>query len=186
MKIKIIDKSYEEVMSLPRQKHKKPLRPSLFFRTLMKVVSAPDLMQTHFKSERIGMEKLGKKESALFLMNHSSFIDLEIVPEILYPRPFNIVATSDAFIGKNLLMRLIGCISTHKFVADATLVRDMLYTVKKLKSSIVLFPEAGYTIDGRTTVLPDNIGKLITTGTPSIFMSLPILSGRTVVLPSMV
>ena len=161
MKIKIIDKSYEEVMSLPRQKHKKPLRPSLFFRTLMKVVSAPDLMQTHFKSERIGMEKLGKKESALFLMNHSSFIDLEIVPEILYPRPFNIVATSDAFIGKNLLMRLIGCISTHKFVADATLVRDMLYTVKKLKSSIVLFPEAGYTIDGRTTVLPDNIGKLI-------------------------
>lgn len=161
MKIKIIDKTYEEVMSLPRKKHSKPVRPSLFFRTLMKVISMPDLRKTHFKSEKIGMEKLGKKESALFLMNHSCFIDLEIVPALLYPRPFNIVSTSDAFIGKSLLMRLIGCIPTHKFVADTSLVRDMMYTLKKNNSSVVLFPEAGYSIDGRTTVLPDNMGKLV-------------------------
>ena len=161
MKIKVIKKSYDEVMNLPHPRHKKPRRPDIFFRTLMKIVSASDLRKTNFKSTKIGMERLGKRESALFLMNHSSFIDLEIVPTILYPRPFNIVATSDAFIGKNLLMRLIGCIPTSKFVADTTLVRDMIHVVKKLKSSIVLFPEAGYSIDGRSTVLPDTIGRLV-------------------------
>lgn len=161
MKIKVIEKSYDEVMKIPRAKHKKPRRPNLFFRTLMRAVSAPDLKKANFKSTKIDMDRLGKKESALFLMNHSSFIDLEIVPALLYPRPFNIVATSDAFIGKDLLMRLIGCIPTHKFVADSILVRDMLHTVKKLKSSIVLFPEAGYSIDGCATVLPDTVSKLI-------------------------
>jgi hypothetical protein len=107
------------------------------------------------------MERLGKDEPALFLMNHSSFIDMEIVSTVLYPRPFNIVTTSDAFIGKNKLLRLIGCIPTNKFVADTTLVRDMLHAVRKLKSSVVMFPEAGYSIDGTSTTLPDSIGALV-------------------------
>jgi hypothetical protein len=106
------------------------------------------------------MERLGKKEPALYLMNHSCFIDLEIIPTILFPRPFNIVATRDTFIGKNLLIRLIGCIPTSKFVADTTLVRDIMHAIKKQKSSVVMFPEAGYSLDGRTTVLPDSLGKL--------------------------
>jgi hypothetical protein len=94
-------------------------------------------------------------------MNHSSFIDMEIVSTVLYPRPFNIVTTSDAFIGKNKLLRLIGCIPTNKFVSDTTLVRDIIHAIKKLNSSVVLFPEAGYTIDGTTTTLPDSTGSLI-------------------------
>ena len=161
MKIKITEKSYDKVMAIKRKKHRKPRRPDIFFRTLLKLVSIPDLKKTHFKSKRIDMDRLGKREPALFLMNHSSFIDLEIVPALLYPRPFNIVATSDAFIGKNLLMYLIGCIPTNKFVSDSILVRDILHTVKKLKSSIVLFPEAGYSIDGTATPLPDTTGRLV-------------------------
>jgi 1-acyl-sn-glycerol-3-phosphate acyltransferase len=160
MKIKVIDKSYEEAMAIKPPHHKKPLKPSIFFRTLMKVLAIPNIMKTHMKHERIGMEKLGKKEPALYLMNHSCFIDLEIIPTILYPRPFNIVATRDTFIGKNLLIRLIGCIPTSKFVADTTLVRDIMHAIKKQKSSVVMFPEAGYSLDGRTTVLPDSLGKL--------------------------
>ena len=107
------------------------------------------------------MEKLGKKEPAFFFMNHSCFLDLEIVPTILYPRPFNIVATSDAFIGKNWLMKQIGCISTNKFVTDTTLVRDMMYATRKLGNSVVMFPEAGYSFDGRSVPLPDTLGKMV-------------------------
>lgn len=161
MKIKVIEKSYDEVMAQPREKHKKPHKPDIFFRTLMKLVSLPDMWKTHYHNEKIEMERLGKNEPALFLMNHSSFIDLEIVATALYPRPFNIVTTGDGFIGKNWLMRHIGCIPTNKFVADTTLVRDILYAIKKLRSSVVLFPEAGYSIDGTSTVLPDTVGKLI-------------------------
>ncbi len=161
MKIKVIKKDYNEVVALKRRRHVKPGKPNIFFRTLLKIVSLPDILKTNFKCERIGMERLGKKENALFLMNHSSFIDMEIVSTILYPRPFNIVTTSDAFIGKNKLLRLIGCIPTNKFVTDTNLVRDMLHVTKKLKSSVVLFPEAGYSIDGTSTTLPDSIGSLV-------------------------
>ena len=125
MKIKVIDKPLAQVLALKPAPHKKPKRPGVFFRTLMKLVAAPDLAATHFKAERIGMEGVSPKEPCFFLMNHSSFIDLEIVASLLYPRPFNIVATTDGFVGKPWLMRAIGCIPTRKFVTDVALVRDM-------------------------------------------------------------
>lgn len=161
MKTKVYNKSYEEVMALPRRKHKKPIKPNILFRTLLKLVSLPDIIATRFSCEKIGMERLGRREPAFFLMNHSCFLDLEIVPTILYPRPFNIVATTDAFIGKEWLMRQIGCISTNKFVTEMTLIRDMMHSVKKLKSSVVMFPEAGYSFDGRCVPLPDTLGKMV-------------------------
>jgi len=164
MKIKIQSRPYLQIMEEYKEKHekhRKPEKPNIFFRTLLKLVSLPDLLATHFKCERVGMERLGKKEPAFFLMNHSSFIDLEIVSSILYPRPFNIVATTDGFIGKDWLMRQIGCIPTKKFVTDTTLVRDMLYTTKKLRDSIVMYPEASYSFDGTATPLPESIGKCV-------------------------
>ncbi len=161
MKIKIIDTTYDEAMKIKPPHHKKPLKPSMFFRILMKLLSVRAIRKTHFTCEKIGMEKLGKKEPAFYLMNHSCFIDMKIVPTLLFPRPFNIVATRDTYIGKELLIRLIGCIPTTKFVADTTLVRDIIYAIRKLKSSVVMFPEAGYSLDGRATVLPDSLGKMI-------------------------
>lgn len=161
MKIKVVRKPYSEVMSMNRGKHIVPKRPNMFFRTLMRLVSIPDLSATHFKYKDIGMERLGKKEPCLVLMNHSSFIDLEIAATVMYPRPFNIISTTDGFIGKNWLMRQIGCIPTKKFVNDPTLLGDMRYAVEKLKSSVVLFPEAGYSFDGTSTTLPDTLGRCV-------------------------
>ena len=159
MRIKVTPKKYEDVLNMPKEKHIKPKKPNILFRTLLKLVSLPDLMSVKFKCEKEGMEKLSKKEPCLFLMNHSSFIDLEIASSILYPRPFNIVATTDGFVGKSWLMRQIGCIPTKKFVMDMSLVRDLSHTVKNLKSSVIMYPEAGYSFDGTATTLPDSLGK---------------------------
>ena len=161
MKTKLIRKSYDEVMAMPRRKHQKPVKPNILFRTLMLVASLPDIIATGFKANKIGMERLGKKEPAFFLMNHSCFLDLEIVPTVLYPRRFNIVATTDAFIGKAWLLRQIGCISTNKFVTEMNLVRDMMHAGKKLQDSVVMFPEAGYSFDGRAVPMPDSLGKMV-------------------------
>ena len=164
MKIKAIKRSYNEIIEefrSTKRTHVKPKKPSILFRTLMKVVSIPDLLATGFKCKKIGMDKLPKKEPAFFLMNHSSFIDLEIAASSLYPRPFNIVTTTDGFIGKDWLMRQIGCIPTKKFTSDTTTVRDILHAVKKLNSNVLMFPEAGYTLDGTATVIPDTIGKCV-------------------------
>ena len=99
MKIKTANKSYQDVMAMPAMKHRKPLRPTIFFRTLLLVLSAFELAATRFKYRKIGMEKLENDEPCLILMNHSSFIDLEIAATIFYSRPFNIVCTSDGFVG---------------------------------------------------------------------------------------
>ncbi|MBQ7838960.1 MAG: 1-acyl-sn-glycerol-3-phosphate acyltransferase [Lachnospiraceae bacterium] len=161
MKIRTAAMSYEDVLALKPQKHKKPMKQLLLFRLLLRIVSMPDLLVTGFKCEKIGMEKLGKKEPCLILMNHSSFIDLKIASTILFPRAFNIVCTSDGFVGKNWLMRLLGCIPTRKFQFDVGLVKDMLYAVKDLNSSILMYPEASYSFDGTATPLPESLGKCL-------------------------
>ena len=161
MKIKTAAMDYDAVLALPEQKHEKPKKPTMPFRLLLKTVSAADLRATNFTCRKIGMEKLGADEPCLILMNHSSFIDLKIASTVLYPRPFNIVCTSDGFVGKEWLMRNLGCIPTQKFCMDTTLVRDMIYAVRTLKSSILMYPEASYTFDGTATPLPDTIGKCV-------------------------
>ena len=161
MKIKIINKSYEDVLALPKMKKRKPIRQHMFFRALLKVVSSFDLWAAKFKCRKIDMDKLGKKEPCLVLMNHSSFIDLEIVASVLFPKEFHIVTTADAFVGLKWILRLIGCIPTKKFVTDTNLIRDMIYTVKELKASVVMYPEASYSFDGTATPLPDSIGRLV-------------------------
>lgn len=158
MKIKTARANYEDVAARPTLPHKKPLRPNIAFRTLLKVVSDAALLPVKHSFRKIGMEKLGRDEPCMYLMNHSAFIDLEIAASMIYPRPFNIVCTSDGFVGKNWLMRQIGCIPTQKFVPDLTLVRDMLYTVNTNRTSILMFPEASYSFDGTATPLPDSLG----------------------------
>ena len=161
MKIVKRDLPYEKVTALPRQKRKKPIRPLRLLHGLIRVLSVPELLATHFHVNKIGMERLGKKEPCLILMNHSCFLDLKIASACLFPRPFHIICTSDGFVGKNLLMRLIGCIPTTKFVTDLSLVRDMLYTAKTLGGAILMYPEASYSFDGTATTLPESLGSLV-------------------------
>lgn len=161
MKIKNRDLPYDEVLAIPREPHLLPKRPTMLFRTLLKTLSARELRAVDFSYTSKGMERLGPDEPALILMNHSSFIDLKIAATVLYPRPFNIVCTSDGFVGKRGLMRSLGCIPTKKFILDTTLVRDMRYAVDKLRDSVLLYPEAGYSFDGTATTLPASLGKLL-------------------------
>ena len=138
-----------------------PKKPSRFFRWLMRFVARPHLKKTGFSFTKKGLERLGKDEPCLILMNHSSFIDLEIAATVFYPRPLNIVTTMDAFIGKNWLMRQIGCIETRKFHTSAKLLREIRYALDTLKTSVLVYPEAGYTFDGTRTALPESLGKCV-------------------------
>ena len=161
MKIKTAKMGYEEVLALPAWEHEKPIRQRLLFRMILLLLSMWDLWMTRFTYRTVGLEKLGKDEPCLVLMNHSSFIDLKIAARLLVTRPFHVVCTSDGFVGKLWMMRLIGCIPTRKFMMDVTLVRDMVYAVRELKSSILMFPEASYSFDGTQTPLPESLGKCL-------------------------
>ena len=160
MKIKTKKLSWAEVQNLPRPKHKTPIRPHPLFRPVVRVASVPDLMFARVSYEKVHMEAAGDGPW-LILMNHSSFIDLEIASKLLYPKPYNIVCTSDGLVGKEWLMRQIGCIPTQKFVPDLMLSRDMLSAVREKKTSVLMYPEASYSFDGCATPLPRQLGQLL-------------------------
>ena len=130
---------------------------------LIRILSIFDLLPTRFTYTWKDKEKLGKKEPCLILMNHSSFIDMKIASKIFFPRRYGIVCTSDSFVGgfMSLLIRLIGCIPTQKFVTDVGLIKDMEYLLKKKKCSILMYPEASYSFDGTATALPRKMGVLL-------------------------
>ncbi len=160
MKIKTIRLSPVEALAKPKLRHFKPQKPWWILGLLIRLISIPDLLATRFKFTKERMDLVGK-EPCLILMNHSSFIDLEIAYRIFFPKPFCIVSTTDGMVGKYWLMRKLGCIPTQKYVTDIRLIMDMLHAIRKNNCSILMYPEAGYSFDGCATTLPRKLGTLI-------------------------
>ena len=171
MKIKVIETDYDTAIASKQVKKFVPKKPNILFRTLLKIVCTPDLIATKFKLNKINMDKLGKKEPCLYLMNHSSFIDPKIALASLYPKPVNIISTLDGLVGKRWLMRNLGCVPTRKYVPDLQLIKDMNYCLKKLNTSVIMYPEAVYSFDGTAIPLPTSLGKCIKLlGVPVVFI----------------
>ncbi|MBR5140049.1 MAG: 1-acyl-sn-glycerol-3-phosphate acyltransferase [Clostridia bacterium] len=161
MKIKAREMSYEEALKLPRLKHKKPRKPSMALATLVRILSAPTLRKIKYSYTEERMELVGKKP-CLILMNHSSFTDMKLAYGIFYPRKMGIVTSVDAMSGiLGKLMRLLGCTPTHKYVSDISLINDIKYMLRENKTSMLMYPEAGYSFDGRATALPRGLGSLL-------------------------
>ena len=161
MKIKTRELSYDAVLKLPRLKHKKPRKPSRFLATVVRIVSASTLRKIKFSYTTERMELVGK-QPCLILMNHSSFTDMKLAFGIFYPRKLGIVTSVDAMSGiLGKLMRWLGCTPTHKYVSDFSLIQDIKYMLKENKTSVLMYPEAGYSFDGRTTTLPRGMGFLM-------------------------
>lgn len=159
MKIKTKQLDFDKVKSLQKPKHKNPSKPNFLISSVIRLGSIPDLMATNFTYTQERMDLIQDKP-CLILMNHSSFIDLKIASKIFYPKPYGIVCTSDGFIGKRQLMRMVGCIPTQKFVSDFTLIEDIKYMLEDNNTSVLMYPEASYSFDGTATALPRKMGVL--------------------------
>lgn len=157
MKNKTRELSYEEVLKLKRPVRKLPCKPSLFLHGLVKALTASDLKDANFKYE-MDISRAGEGPY-LILMNHSSFIDLEMV-YAMFEKPFCIVTTSDSFVGKYELLRHLGCIPTNKFATDPGLILDIRHSLRHNRTSVLMYPEASYSFDGTATPLPRDMGKL--------------------------
>ncbi len=161
MKIATKAMPYDEVIALPRPKHKNPRKPSRLLATVVRLASLPTIWKTKFSYTTERMELVGD-QPCLILMNHSSFTDMKLAYAIFYPKRFGIVTSTDAIVGVlGKLMRFLGCTPTHKYITDLTLIRDLQYMLKKNKTSVLMYPEAGYSFDGTTTTLPRKMGVLM-------------------------
>ena len=161
MKINVKEMSYEDMLKLPRLQHKTPLKPQSWLTGLVRLLCIPTLWKTKFSYTTERME-LVKDQPCLILMNHCSFTDMKLTYGIFYPKKLGIVTSVDAMSGiLGKLMRLLGCTPTRKYVSDMTLIKDISYMLKTNKTSVLMYPEAGYSFDGCATALPKRLGVIM-------------------------
>ncbi|MBR1888324.1 MAG: 1-acyl-sn-glycerol-3-phosphate acyltransferase [Bacteroidales bacterium] len=134
-----------------------PIRTRWYLKPITKLLSWPDMLLHKPVIRRHGTE--GLKPPYILLCNHNAFMDFKVATQIIYPNRANYVVAIDGFIGREWLLRNVGCICKRKFTNDTVLVRQ-LRKVLDNKDIAVIYPEARYSLCGTTAVLPASIGKL--------------------------
>ena len=127
----------------------------------------PQLIQHRFKLRKHNMK--GIKPPYLMLCNHNAFIDFRVGGRAVFPHRSNFVSAINAYVGKEWLVRAVGCICTRRYQSDPILVRQLRRVVKR-GDVAVMYPEARYTLCGTPTVLPDSLGKLVK------FLKVPVVT----------
>ena len=136
---------------------KPPMRTRWYLRPLTYLLSAPDVRKHRAIINKINTE--GLKPPFVLLCNHNAFLDFKVATKAIYPWRANYVVAIDGFIGREGLLRRVGCICKRKFTHDTMLVRHLIKTVKN-GDVAVIYPEARYSLCGTTAVLPEALGKL--------------------------
>ena len=75
------------------------------------------------KIKKTGTE--GLKPPYLMLCNHNAFLDFKVATLATFPHRANYVVAIDGFIGREELLRQVGCICKRKFTNDITLIRQL-------------------------------------------------------------
>ncbi len=138
-------------MSLP------PVRTKWYLRPLTLALSLPDVIKHKAVITKTGME--GIKPPYVLLCNHNAFMDFKVATRAIWPARANYVVAIDGFIGREKLLRNVGCICKRKFTNDLILIRQLQKTIKNGDIAII-YPEARYSLCGTTAVLPEALGKM--------------------------
>ena len=134
-----------------------PIRTRWYLKPITKLLSWPDMFLHKPIIRKHGTE--GLKPPYILLCNHNAFMDFKVATQIIYPNRANYVVAIDGFIGREWLLRNVGCICKRKFTNDTVLIRQ-LRKVLDNKDIAVVYPEARYSLCGTTAVIPSSLGKL--------------------------
>lgn len=134
-----------------------PVRTKWFLQPLEWILSWPATVihKTIIRKSRTE----GVKPPYLLLCNHNAFMDFKVATRAIFPYRANYVVAIDGFIGREWLLRDIGCICKRKFTSDIVLIRHLRQVIKN-GNIAVIYPEARYSLCGTTAVLPASLGKL--------------------------
>lgn len=135
----------------------KPWKPYTFM-WLIHILSRLMLIGRKPKWNYIGKKP---KRPVLVLGTHAAFNDFYMLFTSIKTWNINYVMAIDAFYDFSpFLVRLLGGIAKRKFSTDLNLMRNLKYAVDELKDTVVIYPEARYSLDGTTSYLPESLGKL--------------------------
>ena len=136
---------------------KPPVRTRWYLRPLTWLLSAPAALKHRTVIRKTGMENI--KPPYVLLCNHNAFMDFKVATMAMFPHRANYIVAIDGFIGREWLLRDVGCICKRKFTNDITLIRQLRQVIKN-GDIAVIYPEARYSLCGTTAVLPASLGKL--------------------------
>ena len=136
---------------------KPPVRTKWYLRPLTIMLSLPDVWKHHAKITKVRTE--GLKPPYVLLCNHNAFLDFKVATKAIFPKRANYVVAIDGFIGREKLLRNVGCICKRKFTNDIVLVKQLRRVIQN-GDIAVIYPEARYSLCGTTSVLPESLGKL--------------------------
>ena len=134
-----------------------PRRTAWYLRPLTFLLSAPDVLLHKTKITKTRTE--GLKPPYLLLCNHNAFLDFKVATVATFPHRANYIVAIDGFIGREKLLRKVGCICKRKFTNDIMLIRQIRKTIQN-GDICMIYPEARYSLCGTTAVLPASLGKL--------------------------
>lgn len=156
-----------KIADFPRYDFFKEVRPQArYLMPLTWLLSYPAIWK---HKTRIYRDLQGVKPPYLLLCNHNSFLDFKVMTAAIFPYRANYVVALDGFIGREWIMRLVGCIAKRKFVNDLELIRQTVKLLKQ-KQIVTYYPEARYSLIGTNAVLPESLGKMIQ------FLKVPVVT----------
>lgn len=156
----IVEKPLSEVNKMPRfNLDKKVKRQSRILMPLVWALSYPETFKRKLKINKVNMEYVN--EPFLLLCNHNSFYDFKVATRAIFPRRSTYIVAVDGFINRENLMRQVGCFGKRKFTNHLGTVRQIQYSLLKLKHVCSIYPEARYSHVGTNALLGDSLGKLI-------------------------
>ena len=134
-----------------------PMRTAWYLRPLTFLLSAPDALAHRAKIVKKRAE--GLKPPYLLLCNHNAFLDFKVATMAVFPHRANYIVAIDGFIGREWLLRRVGCICKRKFTSDTLLIRQIRRVIQN-GDICMIYPEARYSLCGTTAVLPASLGTL--------------------------
>lgn len=137
-----------------------PRRFRPYLRPIAGLICAPYLRKYHPRITYRGGAEKEIEGGYLLLCNHNAFMDFSVAYSLLKGRYPNFVVAIDGFIGREWLLRSIGCICKRKFTSDPILVRKIKKVLNR-GDVPVIYPEARYSLCGTTAVLPESLGQMI-------------------------
>lgn len=139
---------------------KKPVKEKWFLTPLAYALSFSTTLSRGLKINKVNMK--GLKPPYLLLCTHHAFIDFKVTTHAIFPHRATYVVAIDGFLRREWLLRNVGAMCKRKFTPqDTVLVKQIKYSLEKLKRITVLYPEACYSVIGTTAALPLSLAKMV-------------------------
>lgn len=141
--------------------HKKPMKMNPLLVPIVWIAVHVHMLTRKHKIVKENFKKLPK--GCLILSNHMSFEDMKLLMKFILPRRSYFLSSIDEFIGKEWIMRQLGCIPKKVHYSDIAIVKTIVKLLKK-ENIVTIYPEATYSFAGVTNDFDQGLGKLAKLG----------------------